>query len=204
MKLYRSFIKRLLDIVVSVLVLLLSLVVTIPVTLCLLIANNGTSFFFQMRPGKYEKLFKIIKFKTMNDKKDRWGNLLPDELRLTTIGKIVRKLSIDELPQLINVLKGDMSLIGPRPLLVEYLSFYTIEEKKRHEIRPGITGLSQISGRNNLCWNDRLALDVYYVENCNLKLDLYILFKTIVNVIKRKDVVVVPSHKYKPLNIERK
>lgn len=139
----------------------------------------------------------------MNDRRDRSGNLLPDEMRLTKIGKIVRKLSIDELPQLINVLKGDMSLIGPRPLLEKYLKYYTTEEKKRHNIRPGITGLAQINGRNNLEWNKRLALDVWYVNNYNLKLDMIIAIQTVVNIIKIKDIATSPSKIMKDLDNER-
>jgi lipopolysaccharide/colanic/teichoic acid biosynthesis glycosyltransferase len=159
----------------------------------LFFTNNGKPFFFQSRPGKDEKIFKIIKFKTMNDKKDKNGNLLLDKERLTKMGAFIRKMSLDEIPQLLNVIKGDMSLVGPRPLLVNYLPYYTEFERKRHDVKPGITGLSQINGRNQIFWTERMKLDVEYVENCSFCLDLKILFKTIKNVIKRNNVVIIPS-----------
>lgn len=156
----------------------------------LFFANNGKPFFFQKRPGLNERIFEIIKFKTMNDKRDKDGKLLPDAKRLTKIGSFVRKTSLDEIPQLINVLKGDMSLIGPRPLLTKYLPYYTEREKLRHTVRPGITGLAQINGRNNISWDDKLEMDAQYVEKISFTNDLKILLKTIQNVISQKDIVV--------------
>lgn len=148
-------------------------------TLLLTIANAGHPFFTQTRPGKHAKPFKVIKFKTMNDSRDASGYLLPDAQRLTPLGKYIRKTSLDELPQLINVLKGDMSLVGPRPLLVEYLPLYTKEQARRHEIRPGITGWAQVNGRNAISWEQKFEYDVYYVDHCSFVLDLVILIKTI-------------------------
>jgi len=156
----------------------------------LFFANNGKPFFLQRRPGKNEKIFNIIKFKTMNDKKDVDGNLLPDSKRLTPIGAFFRKTSLDEIPQLINVIKGDMSLIGPRPLYVDYLPYYTEREKLRHTVRPGITGYAQINGRNTIYWDERLEMDAFYTENMSFTFDVKIFFKTIINVIKRKDIFV--------------
>ena len=150
----------------------------------MLIANSGKPFFFQSRPGKHGRIFKVIKFKTMNDKKDENGNLLPDEVRLTQAGKFIRKTSLDEIPQLINVIKGDMSLIGPRPLLVEYLPLYNEEQKRRHEIRPGITGWAQINGRNAITWEEKFQLDVWYVDHISFLLDMKILFLTFKKVFK--------------------
>lgn len=160
------------------------------VTIWLHFANNGAgAFFFQERPGKDEKIFKVIKFKTMTDERDEDGNLLPDENRITKVGRFVRSTSIDELLQLINVLKGDMALIGPRPLLVKYLPYYTEREKLRHTVRPGISGWAQVNGRNNISWDKKLAYDVEYVENLSLMMDIKVILKTIQNVLSRKDVV---------------
>lgn len=181
---YSSFLKRFLDVVFSFLGLLLLSPVFLLVTLGLFFANNGKPFFIQNRPGKRGVIFKIIKFKTMNDKKDADGNLLSDAERLTSIGKLVRKTSLDEVPQLINVLKGDMSLIGPRPLLVQYLPLYNEAQKKRHEVRPGITGWAQVNGRNAISWQQKFEYDVWYVANISLKLDILILFRTIQKVFK--------------------
>lgn len=181
---YSNFLKRFLDVVFSFLGLLLLSPVFLLVTLGLFFANNGKPFFIQNRPGKRGVIFKIIKFKTMNDKKDADGKLLSDAERLTSIGKLVRKTSLDEVPQLINVLKGDMSLIGPRPLLVQYLPLYNAEQKKRHEVRPGITGWAQVNGRNAISWQQKFEYDVWYVANISLKLDVLILFKTIQKVFK--------------------
>lgn len=153
------------------------------VTIFLYFANEGKPFFSQVRPGKNEKLFKIIKFKTMNDKKDSNGNLLSDAERLTSVGKFVRKTSLDEIPQLINVIKGDMSLIGPRPLLVQYLPLYNEEQKKRHQVKPGITGWAQVNGRNAISWESKFEYDVWYVNHLSFVLDLKILFLTIKKVI---------------------
>lgn len=185
---YRFFLKRFIDIIISTIGLILSFITTIPTALCLVIANNGSPFFFQLRPGKNGKLFRIVKFKTMNDKRDKQGNLLPDEKRLTPIGKLVRKLSIDELPQLINVLKGDMSLIGPRPLLPEYLTLYNSEQARRHEVRPGITGWAQVNGRNSISWKKKFEYDVWYVDNLSFALDAKIFWLTIIKIFKREGI----------------
>lgn len=162
------------------------------ITIWLHFANKGAgAFFFQPRPGKGEKIFNVIKFKSMTDERDENGDLLPDAKRLTKVGRFVRATSIDELPQFINVLKGDMALIGPRPLLVEYLPYYTEREAKRHSVRPGITGYTQVHGRNNLPWNERLEMDVYYVEHLSFKTDFMVFWQTVVNVLSRKDVQVI-------------
>ena len=150
--------------------------------------NKGTPFFFQKRPGKHGKIFKVIKFKTMNDKKDNKGNLLPDELRLTALGKFVRKTSLDEIPQLLNVLKGEMSLIGPRPLLPQYLPLYSVEQSKRHNVKPGITGWAQVNGRNAISWQKKFEYDVWYVNNISMILDIKIFFKTIEKVFKTEGI----------------
>lgn len=179
---YRNWLKPFIDFIVSLLALLILSPVFILATLLLFIANKGKPFFIQERPGKNERIFCILKFKTMNDKRDVNGNLLPDEKRLTTIGKMVRKTSVDELPQLINVLKGEMSLIGPRPLLVQYLPLYNTFQKRRHEVKPGITGWAQVNGRNAISWEEKFKYDVYYVDHLNLALDLKIIIKTVGNV----------------------
>lgn len=181
---YSNFFKRFLDVVFSFLGLLLLSPVFLLVTIGLFFANNGKPFFVQKRPGKDERLFNIIKFKTMNDKKGADGKLLSDAERLTAIGKLVRKTSLDEVPQLINVLKGDMSLIGPRPLLADYLPLYNDGQKKRHQVRPGITGWAQVNGRNAISWKQKFEYDVWYVTNISLKLDIVIFFKTIQKVLK--------------------
>lgn len=189
MKPYKSFFKRTIDIVASsggILVLALPLGI---VTVWLHFANKGAgAFFFQDRPGKNGKIFKIVKFKTMTDERDADGNLLPDADRLTKVGRLVRSTSIDELPQLWNVLKGDMSLIGPRPLLVKYLPLYTPEQARRHEVRPGITGWAQCHGRNLCLMSKKFEYDVFYVDNLTFLLDLKIIFKTIKRVLKRSDI----------------
>ena len=201
---YKHFFKRLLDIFISSIALLCIGWFILLVAIFLHFANKGAgAFFFQERPGKDEKIFKIIKFKTMTDERDADGNLLPDKDRLTKVGAVVRKLSIDELPQLINVFKGDMSFIGPRPLLVEYLPWYTEEERLRHTVRPGISGWAQVNGRNNLSWDDKLALDVFYVKNLSFFMDCKVIIKTIINVISHKDVVIIPSSIGGKLNVER-
>lgn len=176
---YRSITKPLLDFLSAAVLLLLLSPILIVVTIALTIANNGKPFFFQKRPGKNERIFSIIKFKTMNDKKDTEGNLLPDAERLTTVGKFVRKTSLDEIPQLINVLKGNMSLVGPRPLLPQYLPLYNEEQRKRHNVKPGITGWAQVNGRNAISWQQKFALDVWYVKHQSFVLDLKILFLTV-------------------------
>jgi lipopolysaccharide/colanic/teichoic acid biosynthesis glycosyltransferase len=176
---YKPFLKPTLDFTVALIGVLLLSPILIVATIALFIANQGKPFFLQPRPGKNGTIFTIIKFKTMNDKKDAAGNLLSDAERLTKIGAFVRKTSLDEIPQLLNVLKGDMSLIGPRPLLPEYLPLYNETQKRRHEVKPGITGWAQVNGRNTISWEDKFTLDVYYVENQSLVLDLKIIFLTI-------------------------
>ena len=188
---YKHFFKRFFDFWIALIVLICISPILLIVTIWLHFANKGAgAFFFQERPGKDAKIFKVIKFKTMTDERDKEGNLLPDADRLTKVGKFVRSTSIDELPQLINVLKGDMALIGPRPLLVEYLPYYTKREMLRHTVRPGITGWAQIHGRNSVKWDERLEYDVYYTEKISIFLDFIIFFRTIKNVITRKDIYV--------------
>ena len=201
---YKNFGKRIIDFTLSLMGLLLLSPLLILVTIGLFFANHGKPFFYQLRPGKNTKTFTIIKFKTMNDKKDNEGNLLSDSRRLTKVGVFVRKTSLDEIPQLINVIKGDMSLIGPRPLLVRYLPYYTEKENLRHSVRPGITGLAQVSGRNTVKWNERLALDVDYVENLNFIQDLKILYKTVLKVVISENTIVNPESIMKNLDDERK
>ncbi len=197
MKPYRNFFKRAIDIAASGCGLLVLSPVLAVVTVWLHFANKGAgAFFFQERPGKNGKIFKIYKYKSMTDERDAAGNLLPDKDRLTKVGAFVRKTSIDELPQLWNVLKGDMSLIGPRPLLPRYLPYYTPEEMRRHEVRPGITGLAQAKGRNNNTWEEIFSKDVEYVDNISFALDCDILFLTIKNVFKSKDITVAPTGEY--------
>ena len=188
---YKHFFKRLIDFILVLCVLLVIWPILLIITVWLHFANKGAgAFFFQERPGKDEKIFKIVKFKTMTDERDADGNLLPDEVRLTKVGRFVRSTSIDELPQLWNVLVGDMALIGPRPLLVRYLPWYTEEEHHRHDVRPGISGYAQSHGRNKVSWDDKLAMDVWYVNHVSLKTDLAIFFKTIKSVILRESVEV--------------
>lgn len=185
---YQSFFKRIFDFSLALLGFIFLLPIFIIVYIRLYIANHGKPFFFQIRPGKNERLFKIIKFKTMNDKKDAQGNLLPDAERLTSVGQFVRKTSLDEIPQLINVIKGDMSLIGPRPLLPEYLPLYNEHQKKRHKVRPGITGWAQVNGRNAISWEQKFDYDVWYVENLNFILDLRIIYLTFLKVFKSEGI----------------
>ena len=192
------------DFAVALTVLTLALPVLLVVTIILYFANDGKPFFFQTRPGKNEKLFRIVKFKTMNDKRDANGKLLPDAQRLTPVGTFVRKTSLDELPQLLNVLLGQMSLIGPRPLLVRYLPYFTNEERLRFSIRPGITGWAQVNGRNNVAWDQRLAYDVYYAKNISFALDAKILWMTVRNVASSKDIVVDTSSTLLDLDEQRK
>lgn len=199
---YRDYLKRSIDIVASGSALLILSPIIGTVSVILYFANKGAGVFFsQDRPGKDEKIFKAIKFKSMTDEKDSEGKLLPNKDRLTKVGKFIRKTSIDELPQLWNVFKGDMSLIGPRPLFVEYLPYYTEREHKRHSVRPGITGLAQVNGRNHVPWDQRLEFDVKYAENVYFLGDLKIIFKTVKNVFIGKDVEIAPN-KVK-LNVER-
>lgn len=186
---YKTYIKRPADILVSLLLLLLTSPILLATMLLLRFANKGSGvFFFQPRPGLNGKVFKIVKFKTMTDERDSADNLLPDERRLTKVGRFVRSTSIDELPQLWNVLKGDMSMIGPRPLLVQYLPLYNARQARRHEVRPGITGWAQVHGRNSLSWKDKFEYDVWYVDHLSLATDLSVIYHTILTVISRKDV----------------
>ena len=186
---YKHFFKRVFDFFISLIALICFSPILIIVTIWLHFANKGAgAFFFQERPGKDAKIFKVIKFKTMTDERDADGNLLPDEKRLTKVGKFVRSTSIDELPQLINVLKGDMALIGPRPLLVQYLPLYNQNQKRRHEVRPGISGWAQVHGRNLLILSKKFEYDVWYVDHLSLSLDIRIIWMTIMNVLKRSDI----------------
>jgi undecaprenyl phosphate N,N'-diacetylbacillosamine 1-phosphate transferase len=185
---YKSFFKRGFDLMLALFAFTLALPLFIAIVLVLSILNEGKPFFFQVRPGRHAKLFTLVKFKTMNDKKDLDGLLLPDENRLTAFGKLVRKTSLDEIPQLLNVIKGDMSLVGPRPLLVEYLSLYSQEQARRHEVRPGITGWAQVNGRNAISWEKKFELDVWYVEHLSCLLDLKIVFLTVYKVFKSEGV----------------
>jgi len=185
---YKHFFKRFFDFIAALIGLVLLSPVILVVTVGLYIANSGKPFFFQSRPGKGERIFKIIKFKTMNDKTDANGNLLPDSDRLTPIGAFVRKTSLDEIPQLLNVLKGDMSLIGPRPLLPQYLPLYNEKQKRRHLVRPGITGWAQVNGRNAISWEKKFDLDVWYVDNLSFKTDVNVFFTTFKKVFKSEGI----------------
>jgi undecaprenyl phosphate N,N'-diacetylbacillosamine 1-phosphate transferase len=186
---YKSYFKRIFDFIAALVLLLIFTPIIILCLILLLLVNKGNALFFQVRPGYQCVPFTIFKFKTMHDGKDINGNLLPDEVRLTQIGKVVRALSIDELLQLINVLKGDMSLVGPRPLLTRYLTHYTPEQTRRHNVRPGITGWAQVNGRNALSWEEKFKYDVEYVEKVSLSLDLKILWMTFLNVVQRKGII---------------
>ena len=186
---YKNYIKRIIDLLLAGIGFLIISPVFLLLWLLLAVANKGAgAFFTQTRPGKDERIFRVIKFKTMTDERDAEGNLLQDAERLTKIGKLVRSTSLDEIPQLLNVIKGDMSLIGPRPLLVQYLPLYNEKQKRRHEIRPGITGWAQVNGRNAISWEEKFELDVWYVDNISFVLDIRILILTIVNVLKRKGI----------------
>ena len=186
---YKHFFKRFFDFWIALIALICLSPILLIVTIWLHFANKGAgAFFFKDRPGKDAKIFKVIKFKTMTDERDKEGNLLPDADRLTNVGKFVRSTSIDELPQLINVLKGDMALIGPRPLLVQYLPLYSKEQARRHEVRPGISGWAQCHGRNNISWTEKFKLDVWYVEHISLFTDIQVIWITIMKVLKRADI----------------
>lgn len=185
---YKHLFKRIIDFLAAFFGLLLLSPIFIVVTIGLFVANQGKPFFFQPRPGKGGRIFKIVKFKTMNDKKDANGNLLSDAERLTAIGSFVRKTSLDEIPQLVNVLKGDMSLIGPRPLLIQYLPLYNEHQARRHEVRPGITGWAQVNGRNAISWKQKFDYDVWYVDNISFRLDVKIFFLTIKKVFVREGI----------------
>ena len=195
---YKRYLKRLMDILISLTGILFVLPLLLLLILLLAIANRGNVFFIQERPGKDEKIFRVVKFKTMNDWRDASGKLLPDQVRLTKVGRFIRSTSLDELPQLINVLKGDMSLIGPRPLLVVYLERYNNFQARRHEVRPGITGWAQVNGRNAISWQERFELDVWYVDNLSFWLDLKIIVMTIVNILRRKDINATDAATMKP------
>lgn len=187
-KFYISIIKPLADFSVALTVFVVFSPLFIVLVLLLIVANDGKPFFFQPRPGKREKIFKVVKFKTMNDKKDKDGNLLSDAERLTPVGAFIRKTSLDELPQMINVIKGDMSIVGPRPLLVEYLPLYNETQKHRHDVKPGITGWAQTNGRNAIGWKQKFEYDVWYVQNISFALDFKILLRTILKVFKSEGI----------------
>ena len=198
---YKNWVKRSLDFTLSLIVLVILSPLLMAVTVWLHFANKGAgAFFLQERPGKDAKIFKIIKFKTMTDERDADGNLLPDAQRLTKVGKFVRSTSIDELPQLINVLKGDMALIGPRPLLVKYLPLYSAEQARRHEVRPGITGWAQCHGRNAISWAEKFRLDVWYVDHCSLITDVQVILITIKKVIHRADITPAGNEELQEFN----
>lgn len=200
---YAKYIKRTLDLILSLMALIVLMPLMIIIGILVRINLGSPIIFKQKRPGKNEKIFTLYKFRTMTDKRDIDGNLLPDEYRLTKFGKFLRSTSLDELPELINIIKGDMAIVGPRPLLVEYLPYYTEEEKHRYDVRPGLTGLAQVNGRNLLEWDERLKKDLEYINSISVKNDLFIIFRTIINVIKRKDIAVGREHNMLSLNKER-
>lgn len=185
---YRAFIKPLIDVAVAITALLILSPLFIAIAIFLFIVNDGKPFFFQQRVGKGNRVFKVIKFRTMNDKRDAQGELLPDAERLTSVGKFVRRTSLDELPQLLNILKGDMSLVGPRPLLVEYLPLYNDRQAKRHSVMPGITGWAQVNGRNAISWDQKLEFDAWYAENISFLLDMRIAFMTVAKVVRSEGI----------------
>ena len=202
---YKNFIKPAIDFVLALVGFLFLSPVFVLVTIGLFFANDGKPFFFQLRPGKNGKIFKIIKFKTMTDKKDENGNLLPDADRLTKIGSFVRKTSLDEIPQLLNVIKGDMSLVGPRPLLPQYLELYNDFQRRRNEVKPGITGWAQVNGRNSISWEKKFEYDVWYVDNVSFLLDIKILILTVLKVVKSEGINEqgqATSNEFKGNNIE--
>ena len=200
---YAKYIKRTLDLILSLMALIVLMPLMIIIGILVRINLGSPIIFKQKRPGKNEKIFTLYKFRTMTDKRDIDGNLLPDEYRLTKFGKFLRSTSLDELPELINIIKGEMAIVGPRPLLVEYLPYYTEEEKHRHDVRPGLTGLAQVNGRNLLEWDERFKKDLEYINSISVKNDLFIIFRTIINVIKRKDIAVGREHNMLSLNKER-
>ena len=197
---YKNYIKRFLDLAISALGFIVAFPILLVIAILLYFANNGKPFFIQTRPGKDGVFFNIIKFKTMNDKKDASGKLLPDAERLTAIGSFVRKTSLDEIPQLLNVIKGDMSLIGPRPLLTQYVNLYSDFQNRRHEVKPGITGWAQVNGRNAISWDKKFEYDVWYVDNISFLLDLKIIFKTIQKVLKSEGITSADSATIEPFN----
>lgn len=197
---YACCFKRVIDFVVALFLILLLSPVFITVTLILFVINKYKPFFMQVRPGYQEKTISVIKFKTMTDETDEHGNLLPDNQRIIGIGSFIRKLSIDELPQLFNVFRGDMSLVGPRPLLFKYIPLYTSEQRRRHEVKPGITGLAQVNGRNSISWNEKFAYDVYYIDNLSFRLDMKILIMTVKKVLMREGINQSETHPMQPFN----
>lgn len=207
---YARYFKRLLDILLSGMALIVLSPILLVLTVVGTFAMGGNPFFTQLRPGKIhkktgkEKIFRLVKFRSMNNKKDQNGNLLPDDVRLTRYGRMLRSTSLDELPELWNILKGDMSIVGPRPLLVKYLPYYSETERQRHDVRPGLTGLAQVNGRNLLSWEQRFQLDLEYVRSVSLKNDCLIILRTVRQVIKRADIAVGKTHVIKNLDEERK
>jgi len=197
---YKDIFKRLLDIIISIIVIVIAFPIIVLIFILLFFQNNGSPFFFQDRPGQHQKRIKIIKFKSMNDKKDSNNNLLPDNERITKLGAFIRKTSIDELPQLFNVLIGDMSLIGPRPLLFKYIPLFSATQLRRHEVKPGITGWAQINGRNSITWTKKFEFDVYYVDHLSFLLDLKILWLTFLKVLKREDINQSEDRPMQPFN----
>ena len=200
---YAKYIKRILDLILSLMALIVLMPLMIIIGILVRINLGSPIIFKQKRPGKNEKIFTLYKFRTMTDKRDIDGNLLPDEYRLTKFGKL-RSTSLDELPELINIIKGDMAIVGPRPLLVEYLPYYTEEEKHRHDVRPGLTGLAQVNGRNTISWEEKLKYDTEYIKQISFYSDLKIIFKTIKKTIKRKDIKMGKELQFGKLNVERK
>lgn len=200
---YAKYIKRILDLILSLMALILLMPLMIIIGILVRINLGSPIIFKQKRPGKNEKIFTLYKFRTMTDKRDIDGNLLPDEYRLTKFGKFLRSTSLDELPELINIIKGDMAIVGPRPLLVEYLPYYTEEEKHRHDVRPGLTGLAQVNGRNAISWEEKLKYDTEYIKEISFYSDLKIIFKTIKKTIKRKDIKMGKELQFGKLNVER-
>lgn len=200
---YRRFIKRPMDFVLSLVAIIVLSPVFLIVAILVKIKLGSPVIFKQKRPGLNEKIFVMYKYRTMTDERDKYGDLLPDSVRLTKFGRLLRSTSLDELPELFNILKGDMSIVGPRPLLIKYLDYYTEPEKLRHCVRPGLTGLAQINGRNNLDWSNRLAMDVEYVNKISFLLDQKIIIQTVVKVFRREDITVVGQSPLKDLNIER-
>lgn len=197
---YKNFFKRGIDFIIALFGLIATSPLLLTISILLTLQNKGTPFFLQERPGFKQKPFRIIKFKSMTDERDAHGNLLPDNLRLTKLGRFVRKTSIDELPQLINVLKGDMSLIGPRPLLFKYIPLYNQEQKRRHEVRPGITGWAQVNGRNSINWTEKFKYDVEYVNKVNFMFDVKILVMTVLKVVKREGINQTNERPMEPFN----
>lgn len=201
---YKRYVKRLMDFILSLMAIIVLSPILLVVAVLIRVKLGGPVLFRQERPGLNEKIFMMYKFRTMTDQRDENGELLPDSVRLIKFGRVLRSTSIDELPGLFNILKGDMSIVGPRPLLVRYLRYYTEEEKVRHSLRPGLSGLAQVNGRNNLDWDSRLAADVEYVEKISFLLDLKIVLKTILKVFKRDGVTVVDKSTLEDLNVERR